>query len=59
MHIVVTLHEQSNFDTNLVHNLKSYCENQERLVEIVREDDKLICGGKEAGPLGIAVRAFT
>ena len=55
MHIVVTLHEQSNFDINLVNKLKSYCEQQERLKDIVREDDKLICGGKAAGKLGQAV----
>ena len=55
MRIVVTLHEQSNFDTNLVTNLKSYCEQQERLKEIVREQDKLIHGGKDAGKLGRAV----
>ena len=55
MHIVIALHEQSNFDTNLVTNLKSYCEQQERLKEIFREEDKLIYGGKEAGKLGRAV----
>ncbi len=55
MRIVVTLHEQLNFDTNLVTSLKSYCEQQERLKEIVREEDKLIHGGKDAGNLGQAV----
>ncbi len=55
MHIVIALHEQSNFDINLVTNLKSYCEQQERLKEIVREEDKLIHGDIDAGKLGQAV----
>jgi len=55
MRIVVILHEQSNFDTNLVNNLTSYCEQQGRLRGIVREQDKLIHGGNDAGKLGQAV----
>ena len=55
MHIEITLFKQSNFETTMVSNLKSYFEQQERLKDIVKEEDKLIYGGKEAGKLGQAV----
>ena len=55
MHIAITLFKQSNFETTMVSNLKSYFEQQERLKDIVKEEDKLIYGGKEAGKLGQAV----
>ncbi len=44
-----------NFEENMVFHLKSYMEQQERLKDIVREEEKLIYGGKEAGKLGLAV----
>ncbi len=55
MHIAITLFKQSNFETTMVSNLKSYFEQQERLKDIVKEEVKLIYGGKEAGKLGQAV----
>ncbi len=55
MLIAITLFNQSNFETTMVSNLKSYFEQQERLKDIVKEEDKLIYGGKEAGKLGQAV----
>jgi len=57
MHIVITFSEQLNFETTLVTKLDSYLEQQERLKDIVKEEDKLIYGGKEAGKLGLAVCA--
>jgi len=55
MHIVITFCEKFNFETTLVTKLNSYLEQQERLKDIVREEEKLIYGGKEAGKLGLAV----
>ena len=40
--IVVTLFEQLNFEKPLVANLKSYCEQQQRLKDIVIEAEKLV-----------------
>ena len=55
MLIVIALFERSNFEKNMVSNLKSYLEQQDRLKDIVREEDKLVYGGKENGKLGLAV----
>ena len=54
MLIAITLFNQSNFETTMVSNLKSYLKQQEQLKDIVKEE-KLIYGGKEAGKLGQAV----
>jgi len=55
MLIVIALFERSNFEKNMVSNLKSYLEQQDRLKDIVREEDKLIHGDIDAGKLGQAV----
>jgi len=54
MRIAISFFERSNFEKNIVSNLKSYLEQQERL-DIVKEEEKLVYGGKEAGKLGLAV----
>ncbi len=46
-----TFCEQLNFETDMISNLNSYLEQQERLKGIVKED-KLLYGGKKAGKLG-------
>ena len=48
----MTFCEQSNFEVTMVNKLKSYFEQQERLKDIVKEEDKRIYGGNEAGKLG-------
>jgi len=55
MCIVATLFEQSNFVCPLTDKLKSYLEGNQRLKDIVKEEDKLMYGGREAGKLGQAV----
>ncbi len=55
MCIVITLCEQSNFEKTMATKLKSYIKQQEQLKDIVKEEDKLMYGGREAGKLGLAV----
>ena len=52
---MATVCEQANFDCPLTNKLKSYLEGHQRLKDIVREEDKLMYGGREAGRLGQAV----
>ena len=43
------------FEKTMATKLKSYIEQQEQLKDIVKEEDKLMYGGREAGKLGLAV----
>ena len=52
---MATVCEQANFDCPLTNKLKSYLEGHQRLKDIVREEDKLMYGSREAGRLGQAV----
>ncbi len=53
--IVTTLFEKLNFELHMTTKLKSYIERQERLKDIVKEEDIFMYGGREAGKLGQAV----
>ncbi|CAI2178760.1 19507_t:CDS:2 [Funneliformis geosporum] len=48
---LITLCEQRNLESKMVPKLKYYVEQQEQFEEI-KEEGKLICGGREAGKLG-------
>jgi len=55
MCIVATLFKQTKFELAIITKLKSYCEQQEQLKDIVKEEDKLVYGGRVSGKLGQAV----
>jgi hypothetical protein len=55
MYLVTNLFEQQNFEATLVSDLKSYFEQQKQLKDI-KEEEKILYGGAEAGKFGQAVR---